>query len=191
MTDANSKFSVASNALSVATGGAVNDGLWYPLITHQDGLVLLATIVPTEGRMQNGWDGQQSGVVAEGIEFNTSSVISAIIQSTAVSVGTYTPGTQYRIAVVKRKSGNGVYVFIRGGAFSNWTLLSISSSVSGSFPAIGLIRNTTAVFTADNIRIPTATWLPVPLVSDGFSAATTDGLGHAEQNGGSGRESAA
>lgn len=39
--------------------------------------------------------------------------------------------------------------------------------------------------TLDNFRVPSALWLPTPLVSDGFGSSfgTTDGLGHAETSG--------
>jgi len=39
------------------------------------------------------------------------------------------------------------------------------------------------VLTVDYIRIPDTLWLPTPLVSDGFSGSTSDGLGHAETSG--------
>ena len=47
--------------------------------------------------------------------------------------------------------------------------------------AVVHINSSTSVALCDYIRVPSARWLPTPLISDGFSSwGTSDGFGHAE-----------
>jgi len=96
----------------------------------------------------------------------------------AVNVGAWVNGTAYKYAVVLRSSG--YFVFIKGGLFTNWTLLNVIATDSTATVHPGIDNDAAGAFTADNIRIPKRLWLPSPLASDGFSTALTDGLGHAE-----------
>jgi len=94
--------------------------------------------------------------------------------------------TDYQIAHVLR--GTGVYHFIRGGTFTDWTLLWISKNQSNAtlYPGFSNERNT---FTLDNVRIPATTWLPTPLAYDTFTR--TDGsAGNSEITGPDGQSAA-
>lgn len=44
------------------------------------------------------------------------------------------------------------------------------------------IGNYNATYSYDYIKVPIKKWYPKPVVSDGFSAVTTDGLGHSEND---------
>jgi len=80
-------------------------------------------------------------------------------------------GITYNFALVLKSTG--AYYYIKGGTYTNWTLFWISSSGSSAslYPAISNWA-TASVFTADNIRIPTATWLPTNgVVYDTFDRA--------------------
>ncbi len=187
VTDTNSKLSITGGQLSFATGGAANDGLWYGLTTRVLGRTFMGAITPnssTNASARFGLDTNQTGAPDERFSFSSSNLLAATTTggATALTVGTYTTGTQYQLAIIHRAAGE--FFFIKGGTeFPNWTLMWLGgTSTSNLYPTIG-IATTTAIYTADNIAIPTTLYTPVPLVSDGFSAATTDGSGNAENNG--------
>jgi hypothetical protein len=190
--DTNSKISISSGVLSFATGEVANDAVWYPSVARLAGRVLFGRIIASEttnGIPAFGWDSAASGAILDHIRFGASAALQVVINgATALSIGTYAAAS-YDIAVVMRATG--LFWFIKGGAFTLWTLLFMTGAGSAAgFPAIGA-ANTTAVFTADNVVIPAQLWRPAPLASDSFTRAdgalgTTDGLGHAELNGGSG-----
>jgi hypothetical protein len=91
----------------------------------------------------------------------------------------YTPGTYYPWTIALRSTGK--QVFIKVG--STWRLLytdalSSAASIYVGSTMLGSTKNHYEEF----IRIPTALWLPTPLLSDGFGSTfgTSNGLGHAE-----------
>lgn len=167
----NNKISVASGKLTFATGAAVYDGVWYPAQSRVAGKMLVATITPadTNGDVVFGWDSNQAGAINDAIKFTASGVLKVIPNGgTAITVGAYS-ATTYQVAAVMRTAG--VFWYIKGGTYSNWTLLYASTAGTGDgYPAVQA-GSTTAIFTADNIRIPTTTWLPTPLAYDSFSRA--------------------
>ena len=76
--------------------------------------------------------------------------------------------------------GTGYYLFIKGGIYTNWTLL--YQTALGSTAVYPVISSYNSISTADNIRIPTSTWLPTPLAYDTFTRA--DGaIGSSETTG--------
>lgn len=88
-----------------------------------------------------------------------------------VIVNSISTSTNYNIAVVLRSSGT--YYFIKGGVFTNWTLLwqGTTNNTATLYPSV--IARTTSVFTADNIKIPTNLWLPTPLAYDTFGTPSS------------------
>ena len=63
----------------------------------------------------------------------------------------------------------GIYWFIKGGLFTNWTLLWITAAGSANaYPAVQA-GNTTSVFTADIVRTPQRLGLPPLLAYDTFT----------------------
>lgn len=186
VTDANSKLSITGGQLSVATGGvgAGNPGLWYGSTTRTAGRSIVGTLNLTSQTGGNGpsfgFDSNQSGGIAYGLFLNSTIIVAQ--PSGTIGLGSMSLSTDYKFAVVLRATGN--FIFVKGGEYANWTLLYIvpTGNEASVFPGI----STTAaspVFTADNVGIPSSLYIPVPLVSDGFSSSTTDGSGNAENNG--------
>ena len=157
--DTNSKLSITGGQLSFATGGSAagSPGIWYPSLTRTVGKVLVGDITTNAG-FYFGVDTAQSGGINEGIRMNNTFIQAYQGGNTSV-LGSIVAGTAYKYAVVQRTSG--LYYFIKGGLFTNWTLLYSRSDGTTAKLYPGLtINDTTDVITADNIRIPTATWLP-------------------------------
>ncbi len=188
-TDTESKISIAGGVLSFATGEVANDAVWYGSMPRAAGRVLLGKLVASEatnGIPAFGWDSAASGAILDCLQLGAAGALNVIVNgAAALALGVYT-ATTYALAAVMRATG--IFWFIKGGAFTNWTFLWATAAGTGAgFPAVAA-ANTTAVFTADNILIPAQLWLPVPLLSDSFTRADgvlglTDGAGHAEANG--------
>jgi len=88
--------------------------------------------------------------------------------ATGAQVGLFSADTYYVIVTVLRATG--AYHFIRGGAFTDWTLLWISSigNTATLYPAFD---HSNKAMRADRRRIPVETWLPTPAAFDSFSRA--------------------
>lgn len=174
-TDTNSKFSVTGGQASFATGGISygNPGLWYPSLTRAMGRILVGTI---------NLDSCQDGFML-GFDTGTSSTLDGnafyqmnqtLVPYDSKVIGPVIMGIPFgaerKLALILR--GTGAYYYAKGGTFTNWTLVWISSISSTATPYPGIIGGgyyQDTVFTADNIRIPTATWLPTPLAYDTFT----------------------
>lgn len=104
--------------------------------------------------------------------------------ATVLSIATVAASTSYLYAIALRASG--AFYFIKGGVFANWTLLYVSTNRNNAtlYPC-ACYMNTIGSRTLDYLRVPSALWLPSPLISDGFGARfdASDGLGHAEPTG--------
>lgn len=181
--DGNSKLSLIGGSAVFATGGVgVGDpGLWYASsFLREVGVVGLIQAAYTVGGIEAGFDAGQSGAVTDCLRLTGTSISMRSNGGALVAVGAAAAATAYTVALATR--ANGYFYFIKGGAFTNWTLLWSSATVTGGgrYPSLVVIGNT-SVATSAYIRVPATRWLPVPLLSDGFSAwGTSDGLGHAE-----------
>lgn len=191
VTDGNSKMSLSGGQLVVVTGGVgqANPQLLLTPVSRTPGRLVVAQVGGITETFAVGFDAATaspvtSGAAVFGIRFAGSSRTLQIYSSALpLSVGNWATATTYQIAVVARETA--ASYFIKGGAFTNWTLL--WTGALGAFGAAPLLYPAfvpdaaTAVYVADYIRVPSALWLPTPLLSDGFSAwGTSDGLGHAE-----------
>lgn len=187
LVDTNSKIFIANGVLNVATGGVgAVDGIWWLPIVRKFGVAVLCNFTPTTTGGRFGWATSASGAINDFIAFLGGNVLSVVPNSgAAIAVGAWANSTEYKLAAIMRLSG--IHYFIKGGAFSNWTLLfSTIAGTAAGIPAIQL-QSSTSVFTVDNLIAPFRLFIPVPLASDGFSLELiTDGLGHAEANGGAG-----
>ncbi|HBD01903.1 MAG: hypothetical protein UX38_C0006G0042 [Microgenomates group bacterium GW2011_GWC1_46_16] len=179
--DTNSKLSITGSQLSFATGGVgtgvPDPGLWYASQARTAGKTAIIKVNSASGIVRFGWTiASGSGIGTEGFNFNGS------IYDTGIAVAnSFSTGTDYLLADVLR--GTGHYMFIKGGAYTNWTLLYTTkvTTTTPMYPFVGQAYGA-SVFTADNIRIPTATWLPTPLAYDTFTRA--DGaIGSSETTG--------
>ena len=173
-------------ALNFATGAVANDGVWYTSLARASGKVLLATVIPanTTSRFNIGWDINTAGTINDSFYFFSDANIYFRSNGGASLIITPYTATTYEIALVMRATGMDRY--IKGGGFTYWTLLWVSAAgTAAGIPAIN-VDSTTSIFVVDDFRVPVTTFVPVPIQSDGMSAATTDGLGHEEANGVSG-----
>ncbi|MEZ4684195.1 MAG: hypothetical protein R2932_59290 [Caldilineaceae bacterium] len=91
-----------------------------------------------------------------------------------VSVGSFSVAT-IDFAVAWRSHG-GFYLRKVG---SNWLLYWMDKGDDG-LSRFAFADRSMANVAVDFVRVPAQRWLPVPLVSDGFSALNSDGLGHPE-----------
>jgi hypothetical protein len=169
VTDTNAKISIAGSKLSFATGEAANDGIWYGSVTRAAGTVLLAEITPanTSAGASFGFDSNTSGAINDALVFGASGALQVIPNGgTAITVGTYTAST-YTVAMVMRTAG--MFWFIKGDAFSTWTMLWNTTAGTGNgYPAI-TTSTTSGVFTVDDVRIPVTTFMPAPVEYDTYT----------------------
>lgn len=191
--DGNSKLSVGSGVANFATGGVAN---FDPSLVYQNqlprvpGQILFAVVTLTSGRCQFGWSAGPdlvantvNGNRRGSFDFNSTTLAIAPTTTGSISVGALALTTAYTCALVQRNIG--MAYFIKGGAFSNWTLLYIDEV--GTSPLLNPYASalgTTGVFTVDLLSVPPVAhrnFLPAPLISDGFSGwGSSDGLGHQE-----------
>lgn len=192
--DTNSKLSIGSGVVSLATGGtgAGNPGLWYSSYARTVGRILISKATPTTTRLTVGFDGDQSGDAttnASALQFRSATGVLALMDTVQLVVSSFTPGTVYFNAVILRAAGN--LYFIKGGTFTNWTLLYPlkSQTQATNYPTIAA-GDSGAVGTVDFIRIPTNIITVTPLASDAFTrsdgALGNTGGGGSEESGGSG-----
>ena len=165
VTDTNSKLSITGSQLSFASSGTLGEPrISYSIQTRTSGKTLIYKMNKTGGTYSSaGFSTSPSSTVSDvGMYFNGSNFQIRDTSGNNQTVGTIATATDYTIAVVLRSTG--AYYYIKGGTYTNWTLLYISALNSANlYPAI---TGWDLVFTADNIRIPTSTWLPEPLAFD-------------------------
>lgn len=181
--DTGSRVVITGGNLSFAGGGGAGDpSYWLDGISNVAGAVLLAEITPADvtGIRDIGWDSNQISSMIHGVRaFNADLLISS------GGVGGATVGTisavSHILAVVSRGSGNGFYPLIKGGIYTDWTLLWIDASafvMATTYPNMQA-RNAA---TCSYVRISVPTWLPIPLAYDTFTRAN-GALGSSETTG--------
>lgn len=178
--DTNGKIPIVANKLNFVSGLATNSGIWYPVQARISGKLIIANITPTSASIEFGFDTDNIGIISDSIIFYIAGDI-AIRRTSASALfanGLWTSGTEYLVALVMRSTG--VYFFIKGGTFTSYTLLFITTlGNSAMYP--GMRVDNTSIAITDNIRIPVSTWLPTPLAYDTFTRA--DGaIGSTEAN---------
>ncbi len=175
--DTNSKISTSGGLLSFATGLAINDRVAWPTITRVLGIGVGSTInlANTTSKPNIGWGGADLFIFNNG----GNQLFASVNAASFPVIGTYT-ATTYQTKVIYRAAG--MFWFIKGGAFTNWTMMYNSLLGTANRNPQVKIQIATSIFTVDNMRVPKKTYIPTPLQSDGMSAATTDGLGNPEAN---------
>jgi hypothetical protein len=183
VTDGNSKLSIAAGLLSFATGGVGqgNPGVWYSAVMRRAGVLIIGSVASTSSSLALGFDSGTAGQLHDSLLLNSTNLAAVVNSAAGINVAPVTTSTAYKLAVVLRATGS--IHLIKGGAYTNWTLVWIGAA--GAYVSANpgcIVNNATSVATVDYLRIPTALWLPTPLASDGFASAFgfTDGLGHPE-----------
>jgi hypothetical protein len=172
--DTENKLSISGGKLVFAGGKAAPDwgdpGLWYPVETRAAGKVLLLSVsnINTAGApVLFGWDTDQSGLIEYGFFFQPSNIY-RLESGANLVIGDFAASTAYQLALVLRAQG--VDYFVKGGAFTYWTLLwhGGNGNVSPVYPGIS---NYNAAFSADEPRVAKRRWLPEPIAYDAFTRA--------------------
>lgn len=189
--DVNNKISINNNSLVFSTGGVSLSGLQYPSLSRTSGMITIYQVVPgdTSGNTTVGWTNiTRNGIEVIRINGGGAAVIGIVANATgSIQLGTIVASGAYYLAVILRTTGS--YYFVKGGAYSYWTLLweYHLGTTSSMFPSVTM-GNTSAISRTNFVKIPTILWLPSPTVSDSFarengSLGTTNGRGHAETTG--------
>ncbi len=192
--DTNNKISLSGGLLSVDAGAALNDGVWHSSMTRLPGRMVIfpCTAVGATSSPSGGWATGAGVAINDRAGPYGTAIYIAANGGTAAPVGACVVGTKYSLAGIMRSVG--IFWFIRGGIYTTWTLLSLTSA--GNAAGIPAFQNrevvaTSLALTADFIRVPEQLWLPTPIASDSFNRANgalgnTDAAGHADGNGGGG-----
>ena len=182
--DTNSKLALVGGVASFATGGAAaNDPAlrFTPVIQRAPGRTVTGSFSISAAGLDIGWDANLTASPSDSVRANGTTLQVRQNNTTTLSVGAIVLGTTYQIAVVWRTVG--ALYFIKGGTFTNWTLIAVGNL--GSYAEGYMVASavgTTSVGVVQYLRSPKLFWLPSPLLSDGFGSTfgLSDGLGHAE-----------
>ncbi len=179
--------------LSMANGLLVNGnphnangdpGLWYGGYARALGRSLLVKhIHQTSQGLVVAWDANQAGAGSYGLRINGTEVIQASNASATFNsnVGLAVENTTYTLAVILR--ANGYYGLIKGGPFTNWTLLWVSSTNSDATIYPSLTGEAGVGPGQDGFaRIPKTALILIPLAYDAFGRAN-GALGSTETSG--------
>jgi hypothetical protein len=194
VTDTGNNLSVGGGVLYCAGAVAIDDPIIsYGAIARVSGQVVLwkctVSIIVTNGVFMglfNATPPQKGGpddteeifwYVAGGKLYINDKNMTPLMYSPSLS-------NEYGYAIVLRD--NGAMYFIRVGG--QWLYLG-GSVVNTNSPLYFAISNVDAVFTVDDVRVPTELWLPLALAADSFNRAdgvlgVTDGMGIVKAIGG-------
>lgn len=183
--DANNLISISGGKLVIAAAPSGTGGdpqLWTPAITRTSGLVAIMSVqrsADAGGVLYFGFSTNNTTWHATANFFHSSGLAIAA-REPSKDIGLYSLLSSRKFAIALRSSGACQFIENNGHMLLVWidnvlngatNYLSINSTIAGSTSYL------------DYWRVA-GYWLPVPLVSDGFSTnGTSDGLGHAETSG--------
>lgn len=164
------KATFASSAISSG-----DPGLWYPSQARVAGKMLIGVmniIAGSEGDI--GFDSNQAGNLNNGFRL-VQNTVQVIITDAVKASGAITPTTDYTLYHIMRDSSVGGFFFlIKGGTeYPRVTLLFVSTiNTAAGFPGVtGYALGVNTAFSADDVRIPLAFYIPPPLAYDTFTRA--------------------
>jgi len=191
--DTNACMSIYNGYLyaAPALSAAGNPGIWYPSMSRVAGqsmffYVRKNTINTSFPRI--GWSTSQSGsTVVSGISFGSDGNFYSMNGTGLVIIpASYAADTDYYLCLTQK--GTGHYIYIKGGAWTNWTLLfwEAITSTTTLYPAI--LPTYTQANNFPKIRFYgiAPNIFPVPVASDAFTrtgainTTVTDGGGDTE-----------
>lgn len=184
VTDTGSKMSISGGVLLSEQNGA--GSTTDPILSYEGhsrslGKVMLGKMTAISGRARVYWATTSKGSGSEALLTPVPPNLLYVVSGSNGTIGLSTAGVEYRFAYVLRTAG--AFLFIQGGTeYPSWTLVwsSLLGTTETLYPTVNAFLGSQS---EDNIRVPKQTYIPVPLQSDGMSAATTDGLGNPESNG--------
>lgn len=173
VTDTGNIFSITEGVARIGGTTGIGDPYCrYESLSRLAGRILTAQVLTGSDlakRAQVGFDGDTSGAIdfgGEGIYFDAGGNLAprdggAAGMPTAIAV--WAVSTEYKIDVILRSAG--AYFFIKGGAFTSWTLVwsGVEGNAATLYPAY---LNVSGAFNFDAsfLRIPDDLWLPTPLL---------------------------
>ena len=169
--DTNSKLSIGSGTLSVVTGssGSNDPRVYYEQQTRVAGLLMVTSVnIPTAEGFRTALSRLDIFPRVAFLMFDGIWIYADYEDADISLVGGYSTSTQYYVGIVLRTAGT--YYFIKGGAFTNWTLLFPDNGTRSddSYPMLSAENNVCA-FDVDFIRVPVETWLPTPFAYETFT----------------------
>jgi len=184
--DTENKLSVTGGKLSSSGGKASpafgDPGFWLPAEARVAGKMLIAEYTSTaSGKyIEVGFDtNTEGGMSGTTVIFNrseSSAYFSGISGLSSSYIDVWEAGTWLGVNVLRT---SGSYLFFKSPGSNVFKLMDIAEN-STTTPLYPGVANYSDVAEIGFLHIPSTLWLPAPLTSDGFSAATSDGLGHAE-----------
>jgi hypothetical protein len=186
------------------TGVSISGGELVLIAVGQSGCTRIGQVPATPGRMLRfhmrpsapynigGFSNVADGAFENGMVdfFSSSNIIlyDAGIGNVNLAVGSFAASTDYHVAVVLGAGGK-FYGLLKGGAFSNWTLLYPGYGKDNWInPYVGIAPYDAAA--SSYIRVPSNLWLPTPIAYDTFTRANGS-LGSTETTGPDGQSCAA
>lgn len=182
-----SNFSISSAQLQIASPGAWNAGGFRDnaIRTRTAGRRFYATFTVTNAtntkRGYFAWN-SVAGINFDSIDtwsvllFANGSTVDIYIADAAggTSFGTIANiaiSTEYQLLIIQRSAG--YFVYLKGGAFTNWTMLTILTT--GNADVYAAFGNHSLVASINKMAIPNNLWLPHPRVDDSFNSRNGNG----------------
>lgn len=183
---AGDKMSISSGALGISSvTGSVDPRIAFPSVARVPGTIIKFRITTsarfTGGLYSNADMASLSGINPITIASTTVMTLSFGGTGYNTNIAPVSMNTYHWFSFVLRATG--CYLFVQGGLdFPSVTLLWVGK-VGNQASVIPCLAGRLNVTGLDEINVSRTLWLPSPLVSDGMSATTTDGAGHAETSG--------
>ena len=163
MVQTDGQFSISSGKLTFAAQmtPAWGDQAAYSAVQARvAGRAVLGKINASGALGMFGWDVNQAALPSEAIYLDGSNNLSVWLPGPASAVvGAWAQSTDYSLAVVMRTTGT--FMFIKGGAFTNWTLIWVEATATGTRYAAFLNYQLAGTF--DNFRVID---FPAPFATD-------------------------
>lgn len=184
VTDTTNLLSISSGKLNTPLGppGSGNPKIVYDPMPRLPGMMVICehTNTITNGSGRIGWNTTPTGFGTDAFLLSSGTIIVTLSSSQQGTVGPIASNTSHRLCVILRAVG--FYFFIKGGVFTNWTLVWSTASNSNNilYPTIAAVGGGGS-YTNDYIKTSYTLWLPTPILSDSFSLLyKSDGFGHNE-----------
>lgn len=135
LVDTTNKLSIAGGKLVFAANATGDPGVWGASVSRVTGRMVYAVLSGSySGVFAMGQDNNQAGGLGLD-QFRLNSTNLQVTNQSAASGVTLSASTVYELAVVAR--GVGAWYLIRGGSFTDWTLLYMTAESSANFyPAL-------------------------------------------------------
>ena len=173
------------NLVTIGTVSGANPALRWQVIRRALGQMAFFNLRPGAGvayTVRVGWSSPTNHAGVDSLIFNNNNALIPVIAGTiGANIGIWEDNTDYAVLLIQRTSG--YYWFLKGGAFTYWTLLwhLENGTTSLRCPVVSQAGTGGTPYTIRKVYIPVEKWVPSPIVSDGFSNwGVSDGLGHQE-----------